>query len=171
MTLKTRYGSAVVTTPSDLEIKITREFAAPAALVFTVWTTPEYVQRWWSGDDAPVVVCDIDLRVGGDWRYVTRLVDGTELGWHGTYQEIDVPHRLVSTEVFEGYPDGEALNTLTLEEHDGVTVLTALVRHTCVENRDGHLNSGMEGGMQLALNRVDDLLGAMRSTDVEGDER
>ena len=167
MTLKTRYGSAVVTTPSDLEIKIRREFAAPADLVFKAWTTPEYVQRWWSGEDAPVVLCEIDLRVGGTWRYVTRMADGVELGWHGTYRQIEAPHRLVSTEVFEGFPDGEALNTLTLEEGDGVTVLTALVLHASIENRDGHLNSGMEGSMQLALNRFDDLLEAMQGTDRE----
>lgn len=171
MTLQARYGSAVVTTPSDLEIRITREFAAPAALVFKVWTTPEYVRRWWSGDDSPVVLCDIDLRVGGNWRYVTRSADGTELGWHGAYQMIDEPHRLVSTEVFEGYPDGEALNTMTLVERDGITMLTVLVLHASVQNRDGHLNSGMEGGMQLALNRVDDLLEEMSHAGKKGDDR
>ena len=160
-TITTRYGSAIVTLPSDLEIRITRVFDAPAALVFEVWTAPKHVRRWWGREEAPVVVCDIDLRVGGTWRYVTRAADGAELGWHGTYQEITAPNRLVSTEVFEGYPDAEALNTLTLEEHDGQTMLTALVLHRSKENRDGHINSGMEAGMQPTLDRVEDILGEL----------
>jgi uncharacterized protein YndB with AHSA1/START domain len=164
----TRYGSATVTTPSDLEICITRTFDAPAALVFRAWTTPALVRRWWGSDTAPLVVCDIDLRVGGSWRYVTRDESGLELGWHGTYREIAAPHRLVSTEVFEGYPDGEALNTMTLEERDGSTLLTAMVRHTSRANRDGHLDSGMEGGMQLTFDRLEDVLRSMRDSDDEG---
>lgn len=153
-----RHGSAVVTLPSDLEISITRVFDAPAALVFEVWTTPKHVRRFWARDDAPLTVCDIDLRVGGSWRYVTRSTDGTELGWHGTYKAIDAPVRLVSTEVFEGYPDGEALNTLVLDEHDGQTTMTVLVLHSSKENRDGHVNSGMESGLQLTLDCVEDIL-------------
>ena len=155
-----RHGSAVVTLPSDLEINITRVFDAPAALVFDVWTTPRHVRRWWGSDDAPMILCDIDLRVGGDWRYVIRSEEGVELGWHGTYQQVDGPYRIVSTEVFEGYPDGQSLNTLTLDERDGQTTMTVVVLHTSKENRDGHVNSGMEGGMQQCLNRIDDLLAA-----------
>jgi uncharacterized protein YndB with AHSA1/START domain len=154
----TRHGSAVVTLPSDREIVITRSFAAPKDLVFKAWTTPDLVRRWWGFESSPLVVCDIDLRPGGDWRYVTRDADGTELGWHGTYQEVTAPDRLVSTEVFEGYPDGEALNTLTLTEKDGATVLTVVVLHSSKENRDGHIASGMEGGMQHTLDRLEDLL-------------
>ena len=157
-TITTHYGSAIVSLPSDLEIRITRVFDAPATRVFDVWTTPKHVRRWWGREDAPVVVCDIDLQVGGTWRYVTRAADGSELGWHGTYQEIAAPNRLVSTEVFEGYPDAEALNTLTLDENDGQTVLTVLVLHRSKENRDGHINSGMEAGMQPTLDRVEDIL-------------
>ena len=156
--MTTRYGSAIVTLPSDLEIRIIRVFDAPAALVFDVWTTPKHVRRWWGREDAPVVVCDIDLRVGGSWRYVIRTADGVELGWHGTYQEIAAPNRLVSTEVFEGYADAESLNTLTLDENNGQTVLTALVLHSSKENRDGHIDSGMEAGMQPTLDRVEDIL-------------
>ena len=157
-TASTRYGSAVVTLPSDREILITRVFDAPAALVFRAWTTPELVRRWWSGDAAPLVVCDIDLRPGGRWRYVTRDADGTELGWHGEYLEIEAPRRLVSTETFEGYPDASAQDTLVLTERDGTTVLTVTVLHASKENRDGHVASGMEGGLQLALDRVEDIL-------------
>ncbi len=155
----TRHGSAVVTLPSDREIHITRVFDAPAALVFEAWTTPELVRRWWGFESSPLVVCDIDLRAGGAWRYVTREPDGTELGWHGTYVEIDPPRRLVSTEVFEGYPDAEAQDTLTLTaERHGTTVLSITVLHTSKQNRDGHIASGMEGGLQHSLDRVEDLL-------------
>lgn len=104
------------------------------------------------------MICDIDLRVGGNWRYVTRDGDGTELGWHGTYREIESPGRLVSTEVFEGYPDGEAINTMLLTEVDGVTTMSVTVLHTSTQNRDGHIDSGMEGGMQVTLNRLQDLM-------------
>ena len=157
-TTRTRHGSAVVTLPSDREILITRVFDAPAGLVFRAWTTPELVRRWWGWTTSPLVVCDIDLRPGGAWRYVTRDADGTELGWHGTYLEIEAPHRLVSTEVFEGYPDGEAQNTLALTERDATTVLTVNVLHSSKENRDGHVGSGMERGLQHSLDRVEDLL-------------
>lgn len=153
-----RHGSATVSLPSDREILITRSFDAPANVVFEAWTSPDYVKRWYSDDAAPVVTCDIDLRVGGSWRYVIRTEDGTEFAWHGTYQEIDPPRRLVSTEVFEGFPDAEAVNTLTLAEHDGTTTLTVNVLHASKENRDGHVNSGMEGGMQQALDRLEDVV-------------
>src|SRR5690242_17475058 len=129
MTTTNRHGSAVVTLPSDREIRIERVFDAPAALVFKAWTTPEYVSRWWGDPEAPVVLCDIDLRPGGAWRYVTRNADGSEFGWHGVYSVVDAPDRLVTTEVFEGFPDAEAQNTLTLTERDGVTTMTVLVLH------------------------------------------
>jgi len=152
-----RSGSATVTLPSDREIVITRVFDAPARLVFEAWTTPEHVRRWWGTEAAPLVVCDIDLRVGGSWRYVMRD-GGGEQGWHGTYREIGAPHRLVSTEVYEGFPDAEALDTLTLVEEGGKTTLTVNVLHATHENRDGHLNSGMEEGMQKTLDRLEELL-------------
>ena len=159
----TRHGSAVVTLPSDREIGITRVFDAPAELVFRAWTTPDLVRQWWGWESSTLVVCDIDLRVGGGWRYVTREADGTEHGWHGTYLEIDRPWRLVSTEVYEGYPDGEARNTMTLTERDGTTVMAVTVLHSCRENRDGHLGSGMESGMQHSLDRFEDLLVARQA--------
>lgn len=153
-----RYGTAEVTLPSDREFLITRVFDAPAELVFDVWTSPEAVRRWWSDETAPVVACDIDLRVGGAWRYVIRTADGAEVAWSGVYREIERPHRLVSTELFEPFPDALALNTMTLEEHAGTTTMRVTVRHATKEARDGHLDAGMEPGMQLALNRVDDIL-------------
>lgn len=151
-----RLGSAVVTLPTDTQIQITRVFDAPAVVIFQAWTTPELVRRWWGTPEHPLTVCDIDLRVGGDWRYA-MVMDDTELAWHGTYQVIDAPYQLVSTEVFEGFPDAEAVNTLTLDEADGTTTLRVVVQHRTKANRDGHIDSGMETGMQTTLDRLDAL--------------
>ncbi len=153
-----RHGTAVVTLPSDTEILITRRFDASASNVYRAWTTPELVRQWWGSDDAPLVICEIDLRVGGDWRYVSVHQEYGELGWHGTYEAIVPNTSLVSSEVFEGIPDAASHNTLTLLEDDGVTTLAVLVVHTSRENRDGHIDSGMEPGMQSTLDRLDDLL-------------
>lgn len=153
-----RHGSATVTLPSDREILITRRFDAPAALVFRAYTTPELVKRWWGFDSSEWLVCDIDLREGGAWRYVTREEGGVEVGFHGEYREIDAPHRLVTTEVYEGFPDAAALDTVTFEERDGVTTMTISVLHTTQEHRDGHIASGMEGGLQVSMNRLEDVL-------------
>lgn len=154
-----RHGSAVITLPSDTELLITRLFDAPAERVFRAYTTPELVKRWWGFETSEWLVCDIDLRVGGQWRYVIRE-RGHEVGFHGEYREIDAPGRVVTTEVYEGFPDpdGAALNIVTLEEVDGITTMTVLVQHTCPEHRDAHLASGMEGGMQISYNRLEDLI-------------
>lgn len=157
-TISKRHGSATVTIVSDTEFRISRKFDAPASLIFSAWTTPRHVRRWWCFDGVPMTVCDIDLRVGGDWRYVIRDADGRQSGWHGTYLEIEAPYRLVSTEVFEGYPHGESVNTMTLDEVDGVTTMNTLVTHSSKANRDGHLESGMESGMQVVMNQIEDLL-------------
>ncbi len=162
--MATRYGSAVVTLPTDCEIVITRRFDAPLALVWEAVTQPRHVLRWWGPDWCPMISCDMDVRVGGAWRYVCRMNDGTEMGWHGTYREIEAPRRVVSTEVFEGFPDAESINTMTLTHADGVTTLQTVVLHASQEFRDGHINSGMEGGMQTTFNRLDDLLDAGGTT-------
>jgi uncharacterized protein YndB with AHSA1/START domain len=159
-TTQNRHGSAVVTTPGDREIVIVRKFDAPAELVFKAWTTPELVKRWWGFETSQWRVCEIDLRVGGQWRYVTFEPDhgGFEVGFHGEFKEIEAPHRLVSTEVFEGMPDALAMNTITFEEVDGVTTMTTHVLHQLPEHRDGHIASGMEGGMQISMNRMEDVI-------------
>ncbi len=155
-----RYGSATVTLLADREIVIRREFDAPAALVFKAWTTPELVRRWWGFETSEWLVCDIDLREGGSWRYVTREAGGFEVGFHGEYRTIEAPHRIVSTEVFEGFPDPDAaaLNTIVLEERAGVTTMTITVLHATKEHRDGHIASGMEDGMQVSMNRFEDIV-------------
>lgn len=142
---------ATVTVQGDREILITREFDAPAALVWRAWTTPELVRQWWHARRGEVTSIEIDLRVGGAWRYVMVTPDGMEVAFHGAYREI-VPHeRLVATEVYEGMPDGEAVTTLTLREQDGRTHLQVHVEHSCREHRDAHIASGMEAGLQDAL--------------------
>jgi uncharacterized protein YndB with AHSA1/START domain len=156
-TVSNRHGSAIVTLPSDTEILITRVFDAPAELIFKAWTTPELVKRWWGFETSEWLVCDIDLRVGGAWRWVVRERD-MEVGFHGEYLEIAGPHRLVATEVYEGFPDGSAVNAMTFDEVDGVTTMTTLVRHSCQEHRDAHIASGMEGGMQISMDRLEDLV-------------
>jgi uncharacterized protein YndB with AHSA1/START domain len=153
----TRHGSAEITLPSDTEILITRRFDAPAHLVFEAITTPALVQRWWGFETSEWLVCEVDLRVGGTWRYVIRD-SGTEVGFHGEYLELDAPHRMVSTEVFEGFPDAGSINTVTLDEVDGVTTMSTLIKHELPEHRDAQLASGMESGMQVSYDRLEDLV-------------
>jgi len=151
-----------VTLPTDEQILITREFDAPKHLVYKAWTTPELVRRWWSANRGDVTIAEIDLRVGGDWRYVMVAEGGFEVGFHGEYREIVANERIVSTEVYEGMPEGEALNTLTLTEADGRTTLTILVQHTSKEHRDAHINSGMEAGMQEAMDLLEQVAVSLR---------
>ncbi|HLT60297.1 MAG TPA: SRPBCC family protein [Microlunatus sp.] len=149
---------AKVTLPSDTEIVITRTFDAPREVVFAVWTTPEYVRRWWTSPDAPLIVCEIDLRVGGRWRYVSRNAAGVELGWYGSYLEIDPPRRLVSTEGFEGGSGAEAITELVLTENDARTTMIITVRCPTREHRDDLISSGTEVGLNRSLRRIDALL-------------
>ena len=158
----TTSGTAKVTLPADEQILITREFDAPKHLVYKAWTTPELVRRWWNAKRGEVTTCEIDLRVGGTWRYVMVTPDGTEVGFHGEYREIVPNERIVSTEVFEGMPEAAALNTLTLAERDGRTTLTVLVEHSSKEHRDGHINSGMEAGMQDAMDLLEEVAVSLR---------
>lgn len=149
-------GTATVTLPTDTEILISREFDAPAHLVFRAWTEPELVRRWWSGERGTVTSCEIDLRVGGTWRYVMLAHGDFEVAFHGEYREIDPGVRLVTTEVYEGMPEGEAVNvTDFVDLGDGRTRLDLLVQHTCREHRDAHIASGMEGGMQESMDALE----------------
>jgi uncharacterized protein YndB with AHSA1/START domain len=144
-----------VTLPSDQEILIEREFDAPADLVYTAYTTPELVKRWWAGRRGEVTECEIDLRVGGRWRYVMVAHGSFEVAFHGEYREIVPNERIASTQIYEGEPDAPALATTTFSEIDGRTMLAILVRHTSRENRDGHLKSGMEAGMSESFDLLD----------------
>jgi len=158
----TSSGTAVVTLPADTQILIMREFNAPRHLVFRAWTTPDLIKRWWSGDRGEVTAADVDLRVGGTWRYVMTANGGFEVAFHGEYREIVPDQRIVSTEVYEGMPDAEAVTTLTLTEHGGRTTLTLLVQHASKEDRDMHINSGMEDGMQEAMDHLEQIAVSLR---------
>lgn len=157
MTAVAGKGTAVVTLPTDTQILITRDFDAPPHLVYQAWTTPDLIKRWWSARRGAVTVADVDLRVGGKWRWVMLTDDGFEVAFHGEYRELIPNERIVCTEVYEGYPeaDAEALNTMTFTARDGRTTLSILVQHKSQEHRDAHINSGMEAGMQDAMDLLE----------------
>jgi uncharacterized protein YndB with AHSA1/START domain len=160
MVATTSSHSAQVTLPADNQILITREFAAPKHLVYKAISTPELVKKWWNAKRGEVTIAEIDLRVGGKWRYVMVTPDGAEVGFHGEYKEIVPNERVVSTEVFEGAPGGDesgSLNTVTLTEDDGRTTMTVLVEYPNKEIRDTVIESGMEAGMQDAYDLLEDV--------------
>lgn len=150
-----------ITTPSDREIVMTRDFDSPRDLVFEALTKPELVKRWLLGPDGwSMPVCEIDLKVGGTFRYVWRRdADGSEMGMSGVYREIVTPERIVSTEQFDQpwYP-GEAVGTTVLVEKNGRTTLTNTVRYDSKETRDGVLKSGMEDGVSRSYDRLEELV-------------
>jgi uncharacterized protein YndB with AHSA1/START domain len=150
-----------LTTPSDLEIAMTRDFDAPRDLVFEALTKPELVKRWLLGPDGwSMPICEIDLKVGGTFRYVWRRdEDGSEMGMSGVYREILRPERIVATEKFDQpwYP-GEAVGTTVLVEKNGRTTLTNTVRYESKEIRDGVLKSGMEDGVSKSYDRLAELV-------------
>jgi len=144
---------AAVTLPTDTQILITRAFTAPRHLVYRAWTTPELIARWWSADQGEVTAIDVDLRVGGTWRYVMKAPDGAEVAFRGVYREIIPDERIVSTEVYEGFPDAEAVTALTLADQGAGTMLTLLVQHSSRENRDRHVDYG--NALQEAMRRLE----------------
>jgi len=148
-------GTAVVTLPSDTQILITREFDAPRHLVYRAYTTPELIKRWWTGDRGKMTIAEVDLRPGGSWRYAMIANAGFEVAFHGQYREVVQDERIVSTEVYEGAPDAEAVSTVTFTERDGRTTVSILVQHTTKEHRDAHINSGMEAGLQEAMDHLE----------------
>jgi uncharacterized protein YndB with AHSA1/START domain len=161
-------GTAMLTLPTDEQILITREFDAPKHLVYKAYTTPELVKRWWSGKRGEVMTCEIDLRVGGRWRYVMVSSGGFEVGFHGEFREIVPNERIVSTEVYEG-PEAEGLseadapvNTVTFTEVDGRTTLTLLTQTTSKELRDAIIDSGMEAGMQEGMDLLEQVAISLR---------
>jgi uncharacterized protein YndB with AHSA1/START domain len=147
-----------VTLPTDEQILITREFEAPRCLVYRAWTTPELVRRWWSGRRGAMTVADIDLRVGGSWRYVMVADGGHEVAFHGEYRELVPDERIVTTEVFEGMPGDGVLDVVTFGEADGRTTLELLVECGSREARDMIVQSGMEAGMQEQMDLLEELV-------------
>ena len=168
MAVTTPSQSATVTLPTDEQILITREFDAPKHLVYRAWTTPELVKRWWNAKRGEMIVAEIDLRVGGRWRYAMVTPDGVEVAFHGEYLEIVPNERIVSTETYDGLPEGvteeqgTTVNTATFAEKDGRTTLTVLVQAPSKESRDAIVDSGMEAGLQDALDLLEEVAISLR---------
>jgi len=162
----TSSGTATVTLPTDEQILITREFDAPRHLVYKAWTTPELVKRWWSGRRGSMTLAEIDLRVGGRWRYVMVAHGGFEVAFHGQYLELVPDERIVTTEIYEGAPpasDADApLNTISFDEADGRTRLTVLIQTPSRELRDMIIDSGMETGMQEGMDLLEQVAISLR---------
>jgi uncharacterized protein YndB with AHSA1/START domain len=158
-------GTATVELPTDDQILIRREFDAPKHLVFKAFTTPELVRRWWSGKRGEMTTAEIDLRVGGQWRYVMQTSEGFEVAFHGEYREIVPDERVVSTEIYEIPDQGDSpptVNTATFTEVDGRTTLTILVQCPDKELRDTIIDSGMEGGMQEGMDLLEQVAVSLR---------
>jgi uncharacterized protein YndB with AHSA1/START domain len=149
-----------VTLPSDREILMTRTFNAPRQLVFDAMTKPEHVVNWWGMRGTILSVCEMNVRPGGTWRYVLVIPSGAEVRFSGVYHEIEPPGRLVATECFEEPKFGSPkwLSTITLEERDGKTIMNSRILHESAAHRDGHIQSGMEGGAAQTFDRLEELL-------------
>jgi uncharacterized protein YndB with AHSA1/START domain len=158
-------GTFQCTTPSDTEIALTRLFDAPRELVWDAMTTPEHVKQWWGilDERSSVPVCEIDLRVGGKWRFVGRNANGDIPAFYGEYKEIDRPNRLVYTEIFEPFPDGASLVTQLLTEEQGKTRLTVTARYDSRATRDMVIGTGMEKGAAISYDRLEDLVRRLQS--------
>ncbi|HWB74206.1 MAG TPA: SRPBCC family protein [Nannocystaceae bacterium] len=148
--------------PSDREILITRSFAAPAAMVFEAITKPEYIRRWWAPRSrGEMLACEVDLRVGGRWRFLMRANNGQEVGFSGEYFSIS-PTEIVQSEIFDPFPDSPARVTVTLTEKGGVTVLTNRSLYPSKEVRDMVVASGMEDGMRESMLQLSDVVASLR---------
>jgi len=154
-----------VTTPTDREIVLEREFDAPSRLVFDAFTKPDLLKRWFGARGWGLVVCEVDLRVGGAWRFVSRGPGGTDMGHGGVYRVILPPDRLVCTELFDdqSYP-GESLITHEFVEWHGKTTLTSTVRYATPEGRDIVLRYPMRRGVAESYDRLTGVLAQMRRT-------
>ena len=150
-----RHGSAIIEYPNDLEIVTTREFDAPIALVFDVLTKPEHVRNWFAPFEDTMTVCSIDLRVGGDYHYVFVTGDGTECSFRGTFLEIEPPTRIVDTWLFEGWPDAEAVETVDLDETDGVTKVTLKL---AFRDQAGRAHMTKTDGQESSYDKMEDYL-------------
>jgi uncharacterized protein YndB with AHSA1/START domain len=150
-------GTLEVTTPTESEIVLTRVFDAPRSLVFDAFTKPELLKRWFGPRGWSLVVCEVDLRVGGAWRFVLRGPDGRDMGMRGVYREISAPDRSVHTESFDDFP-GESVVTTVLLEDRGQTTLRATVRYPSQEIRDAVIKSGMEHGAAESYDKLAELL-------------
>jgi uncharacterized protein YndB with AHSA1/START domain len=153
-----------VSTPSDREIRMTRLFDAPRHLVIEAMTKPEHIKRWWGclGTGYSVPVCEVDLRVGGRWRFVNRHPKG-EAAFHGVYREIALPDRIVFTEIFEDYPDAESVVSTDFTDENGKTRMTVTCLYPSPEVRDAVIKSGMEYGAAISYDRLEEVAAELAS--------
>lgn len=157
-------GKLQVTTPSDREIAMIRVFDAPRGMVFDAWTRPELLKQWLVRGGWTFPVCEIDLKVGGRYRYVWRSPEGQEMGMSGVYREIVRPERIVATEKFDDpWYEGDAVDTMTFVEKDGKTTLTTTMLYATREVRDAVLKSPMDKGIAENYNNLDEMLASNRS--------
>ncbi len=150
-----------LTMPSDREIVLTRVFEAPRRLVFEAYTEPNFIPQWWGPRGYTATVDMMDVRPGGVWRFVSRGPDGNEYAFNGVYRDIVPTERLAYTVEFEAMPGHVLLETVTFEERDGKTKVTATALFDTVEDRDGELKSGMEEGAAESWDRLAEHLGTM----------
>lgn len=160
---KNRHGSATTEIVSDCEVKTQRSFDAPMTLVFDAMTKPEHVRRHFSPDPEPLHICEIDLRVGGDYHYAWYAPNGYECVFRGTFLELKPPKRLVATWRFEGWPDDEAIETMTLSEVDGVTTMTDILRFKDRSHLGDHFQ-GDSRGMQTSFDQLEDLIATLQAS-------
>jgi uncharacterized protein YndB with AHSA1/START domain len=156
----TRHGSATVEL-SDCTVTMQRQFDAPMALVFEALTKPEHISVWFPADDAPLHICEIDLRVGGTYHYAWYAPGDHECAFRGTFLEIERPARIVCTWLFEGWPDDEAVETMTLTEHGGITTMTDVLDFKTPEHLGDHFQ--MSDGAQTSWDKLDDLLSDLQA--------
>lgn len=154
-------SSLTLTFPSERELVMTRVLNAPRELVFVAMTQPEHVRHWYGLREHTMTVCEIDLRVGGRWRFVTQMEGGSEFAFSGVYQEITPPERVVFTEGFEALPGHDYVVTSTFTEEDGKTTLTNHILYQSQADRDGHVGSGMEAGANVSYDRLAEHLARM----------
>lgn len=159
-------GTVKITTPTDREVVVTRDFEAPAALVFDALTKPEILKKWYGQEGWEMIVCDIDLKVGGRWRFVSRLPGGKEIGQLGVYREIVPGRRLVNTESWEDWDAGETLVTTELEENDRKTVLVSTILFPSREVRDIVVKSGLESSAGAIYDRLSEVLKVLKVQEV-----
>ena len=164
--MTTNTGTLQLTTPTDREIVLTRVFDAPRNLVFDAFSKPELLKRWFGPRGWSLVVCEVDLKVGGTFRFVLRGPDGAEMGMRGVYRELVPPERSVHMESFDDYP-GESQVTALFVEQGGKTTLTATVLYPSREVRDAVIKSGMEHGAAETYDRLAELLPSLQAQRME----
>jgi uncharacterized protein YndB with AHSA1/START domain len=160
---QTANSTTQFTTPSDVEVRITRVLDAPRELVWEAFTKPEHLRNWMLGPEGwEMPICEIDLRPGGAWHYEWRRASGEQMQMSGVYQEVTPPERIVNTENW-GAEWPETVNTLTLTEQDGKTTVTTVVRYPSKEARGAALQTGMKDGVKLSYERLESLVRSLAS--------